>query len=253
MTPAQASGRYDFVTDVPVQGPTDEGIRAADCWWVQNRLPANKTTCTDRRTGPVPMWANRPASWGGGWPEYGGNGGPNCSPEQVRYGGCAARGFSLDGASDPAASVSSDQQAWVVSTLTNLNTQIGQATGTACASWQDPGANLAAAVGCFQSWYNYNANGQLRTDGVLDQDTLNAIQSTAAAHTSDFPTPYPAAATAAPAAPAPTTAATTTVPEPPPMPIEKKGLSRNAMIGIGVAGAAVLGTVVVVAVKGRKR
>src|SRR5262249_31799998 len=35
-TPAQAYGSPDFVTDVPVQGPTDEGLRAQACWWVQN-------------------------------------------------------------------------------------------------------------------------------------------------------------------------------------------------------------------------
>ena len=70
-TPAQVSGRYDFVTDVPIQGPTDEGIRAADCWWTQNVLPqpsgnGSKSgapgpgpACSDCN-GPIPRWVNRP-------------------------------------------------------------------------------------------------------------------------------------------------------------------------------------------------
>jgi hypothetical protein len=253
MTPAQASGRYDFVTDVPVQGPTDEGIRAADCWWSQSILPVRRPACVDCR-GPIPLWANAPTVWGGGWPEYGGNGGGSCPPGPIRYGSRNVAGFSLDGANDPAATVSTDQQAWVMSTLANLNTQIGQATGTSCRGWQDQ--NLVAMVGCFQGWYNANSGGSLRTDGVLDQDTLTALQATATAHAADFPTPYPAAPATAPAAPAP--AAPATVPEPPPAPIQQHAptgflarlakLSTPAKVGIGLAGTVVgIGTVYAIA------
>lgn len=245
-TPAQISGRYDFVTDVPIQGPTDEGIRAADCWWVQNvlpRPPGNGSTggrgpgpaCTDCN-GPIPRWVNRPRSWGGGPTEYGGNGGPECSGERIRYGSRHVAGFSLDAAGDAAVAITNDQASWVCATLTNLNTQIGQATGTSCANWRDPGLGwstaagmatppeVTAAVGCFQGWYNANSGGSLRTDGVLDQDTLSALQAIAVAHPADFTTPYPggAPADAAPPAsppsgtvPSAAQSASGTVPEPP--------------------------------------
>ena len=287
-TPAQVSGRYDFVMDVPIQGPTDEGIRAADCWWVQNVLPqppGNGSTggrgpgpaCSDCN-GPIPRWVNRPRSWGGGPTEYGGNGGPECSRERIRYGGRHVAGFSLDAAGDPAATLTSDQQAWVVATVTNLNTQIGQATGTNCAGWQ--AGNLAATIGCFQGWYNANSGGSLRTDGVLDQDTLTALQATTAAHAADFTTPFPAgqasgtvpdvAASASGSSPATPDAS---VPDPPPASPadmahhdkkkadekkkceelegdekkkceEAKGLSTSAKLGIAAGATIVVGGIV---------
>ena len=295
-TPAQVSGRYDFVTDVPIQGPTDEGIRAADCWWTQNVLPqpsgnGSKSgapgpgpACSDCN-GPIPRWVNRPKSWGGGPTEYGGNGGPDCRATEIRYGSRKVAGFSLDAAGDPAATLTSDQQAWVVATLTNLNTQIGQATGTSCAGWQ--AGNLAATIGCFQGWYNANSGGSLRTDGVLDQDTLSALQATATAHASDFTAPYPSGQAAGPPAPsgiAPgaATPASGAVPEPPPVtpagkvvvPHEEKkkggkceglegdekkkceeseGLSTGAKLGIGVGIAAVLGGIVAVVASKKKK
>jgi hypothetical protein len=256
ITPAQAYGHPDFVTDVPVQGPTDPGIRAADCWWTQNVLPVKKPACADCN-GPVPLWAKNPTAWGGGPSEYGGDGGGSCSPSPVRYGSRIVAGFALDAAGDPAATVTSDQQAWVVATLGNLNTQIGQATGTACASWQDAGTNLAAAVGCFQGWYNANSGGSLRTDGVLDQDTLGALQATATAHAADFQTSFPTGSTqvtpAAPAAPAvPTTPA---VPDTPPLKKHHDGWSKNGKIAAGIAGAIAVAGIVSTAVvsKGRKK
>ena len=133
ITPAQAHGHPDFVTDVPIQGPTDPGMRAAACWWTQNVLPVQSPACVDCK-GPIPLWAKNPTAWGGGWPQYGGNGGGNCTPtwygDRVRIGSRSVAGFALDGPSDPPATLSSDQQAWVVSALTILNTQIGQSTGT---------------------------------------------------------------------------------------------------------------------------
>ena len=50
-TPAQASGHQNFVTDVPVQGPTDEGIRAASCHFAAT-LPA-RPPCVERPLPPV--------------------------------------------------------------------------------------------------------------------------------------------------------------------------------------------------------
>ncbi len=249
MTPAQASGRYDFVEDVPIQGPTDPGMRAAACWWTQNVLPVKSPACVDCK-GPVPLWAKNPTAWGGGWPQYGGNGGPNCGPSPIRYGSRAVAGFALDAAGDPAATLASDQQTWVISALNNLNTQIGQATGTSCPGWQDAGTSFAAAVGCFQLWANFNRKGSLRTDGVLDQDTLTVLQAVAAAHPADFPTPFPAAAPATLPEPPPVTAATV----PPPPPVEKKGrfeFSTGAKIALGVASAIAVGGVVYTATRKR--
>jgi hypothetical protein len=190
MTPAQASGRYDFVDDYPVQGPTDPGMRAASCWWKQNVLPVEKPACVDCN-GPIPRWANRPTSWGGGWPQYGGRGGPNCRRERIHHSGRHVHGFALDAAGDPAATLSSDQQAWVVSTLSTLNQKIASSTGTSCPGWQEPGTSLAAAVGCFQLWATSNGRGPVRSDGVLDEDTLCALISVVVEHQSDFPTPFP--------------------------------------------------------------
>lgn len=256
-TPAQVSGNYNFVTDVPVQGPTDPGMRAAACWWTQNVLPVKSPACVDCN-GPTPLWANNPTAWGGGWPQYGGNGGSNCSGDRVvRRGSRQVAGFSLDGPIDPPATLSSDQQTWVVATLVNLNTQIGQSTGSSCQSWQPPSTNLAAAVSCFQGWYNANGRGSLRTDGVLDRDTLNALVGTAAAHPADFTTPFPAASVVPPPAPPPVVAPAV-VPEPPPVPATSMlssipKLSTNAMIGIGVAATTiVVGGVVYVATRSRK-
>lgn len=282
-TPAQVSGRYDFVTDVPIQGPTDEGMRAASCWWTQNVLPVKKPACVDC-TGPIPKWANNPTSWGGGWPQYGGNGGPSCRGEFVQHNGRRVAGFALDGAprgwsvedyrdagslaaaGDPAATLTSDQQAWVVSTLNTLNTNIGQRTGTSCPGWQDAGTSLAAAVGCFQLWANANGKGSLRSDGVLDQDTLKALITVAQAHASDFPTmyptappasappeppPQPATPAAAPAAPVPAAP-----PEPPPVDVSgavvKAHMTKNAKIAIAAASAIAVGGIIYTATR-RKR
>lgn len=85
-TPAQVSGNYDFVNDVPIQGPTDPGMRAASCWWTQNVLPVKDPACVDCK-GPVPTWARNPSAWGGGPAEYTGNGYPcGWGKEMVRYG-----------------------------------------------------------------------------------------------------------------------------------------------------------------------
>lgn len=216
MTPAQA-GPANFVTDVPVQGPTDEGIREMDCYYAQHFLPA-RSECVDCGGGSIPMWAQTKGLLG----------------EQVSFGGRGALGFALEAAGDPDvwATLTPDQQKWVTDTLVKLNGLIVQSTGTTCPTWAP---TITAASGCFQAWFNsINAGApirKLRTDGVFDQDTLSALITTTQIHSKDFPTPFPsAAATAA-----------------------KKKLSTGAMVGIATAGAAALGGVIYVATRGGKR
>jgi hypothetical protein len=171
--------------------------------------------------------------------------------ETISFGGHGALGFALDGPNDPDAfaTLTSAQQMWVQAALVLLNNKIIQASGTSCPTWVDPGVNLKAAVGCFQLWYNANygppkAPGRaLRTDGVVDADTLASLQMIAGLHPTDFNTPFPSA----PATPASAVPAT----------VAKKGLTKGEMVGVGVAGAAVLGGIVYAATrksgKGRRR
>ena len=255
-TPAQVSGNYDFVNDVPIQGPTDPGMRAASCWWAQNVLPVKNPACVDC-TGTVPTWAKNPSAWGGGPAVYGGNGTPcGWGKENVRYGGST-----LGSVGDPAATLTSDQQAWVVSTIANLDRLIGQSTGTSCTSWVD--GSLASMARCFQFWFNANAGGSLRTDGVLDEDSLCALVATTVAHAQDFQTPFPdptgqrcsgnvpavaaapvATVPAAPAAPAATPATQASTPPPDDKKPKEEGLSTGAKIGIGAAAVTVIGGIV---------
>lgn len=229
------------------------------------------------------MWANNPTAWNGGPPEYGGNGGPNCFGERLQHNGRYVAGFALDAAGDPAATLTGDQQGWVFSALAMLNRQITATTGTNCSSWQEPGANLAAAVGCFQSWANANGKGPVRSDGVLDEDTLCALIATTVAHAADFQTPFPdpsgqrcygGAAPSAPSTPSPAPATpavpatpaapvaskAAAIPEPPPVaaPGEKglreklSGLSLHEKIALGIASAVVVGGAVYTATRKKR-
>jgi hypothetical protein len=87
-TPAQATGHPgDWITDWPVQGPTDEGIRAADCWWAQNVLPA-VPHCVDCQCPGhvlVPGWSRRTMACPGS----------GMIGEAVSYGGVGVLGFAL--------------------------------------------------------------------------------------------------------------------------------------------------------------
>lgn len=178
--------------------------------------------------------------------------------EQIALGGCPRAGFMLEdwepgrpriaglsGPNDPPVSLPPDQIAWVQSALSALNKQITTTTGTTCQGWQDPTASTTAAVACFQAWYNADPNPpgglpKLRTDGVLDFDTLGALSSTAMAFPGDIP-----------ARPAPIVVAPTTVPTVAPTPVPaKKGLSTGAIAGIAVAGVAAVGGIVFVATRG---
>lgn len=220
MTPAQASGHPDFVTDWPVSGPTDPGIRAADCRFAKT-LPKPNTTCVDCE-GPVPMWTQTKGLLG----------------ERISFGGSGARGFSLAAAGDPDAwiQLTPDQQTWVMNALVTLDANIRKATGTTCPTF---GPSITAAGTCFQNWFNSAKLGltkrdgtplTLRTDGVFDQDSLDALRTVAALNAKDFPTPFPGTEMAG----------TGTA---------KQGLSTGAMFGIAAAGATVIGGGIYVATR----
>ena len=155
--------------------------------------------------------------------------------ERIQYNGVTVAAFALSAAGDPEiwTKLSTEQQTWIVATLTKLNDLIVKSTGTTCPTW---GPSITAAGGCFQGWYNANylplnpAAIQLRTDGVFDEDTLCAIILMAALNPPEFPTAFPDPAKRYCQVPAAALAAE-----------EKKKLSTGAMVGIGVAGIAVVG------------
>jgi hypothetical protein len=236
VTPAQASGQPNFVTDWPVQGPTDPGIRAGDCWFAQNQLPA-KPACVDC-DGPVPAWARTTGLAGGQ------------AMETISFGGVGVAGFAVGGAGDPDVfdGLDAAQQIWVRDALVKLNDYVTSTSKTSCPTWTDPRLNpLSGAVGCFQSWFNANfskaASQTLRADGVLDEDTLCALATvTGVYHAPDFTTPFPdPLGKHCQVKPAPATA------------VEKKGLSTGAVVGIGAAGVAVVGGLVYAATRGGGR
>jgi hypothetical protein len=115
-------------------------------------------------------------------------------------GGCWSTMNGLDGPSDPAvdAKFATDQLAWVQNTLLTLNDKIMSTSGSSCPTWADPTQHMAAAVGCFQTWWNTHyatpsggAAKTLRTDGALDEDTLCALLTIVGMHPEDFSTPFP--------------------------------------------------------------
>lgn len=163
----------------------------------------------------------------------------------LSFNGSLARGpgFALRGPGDPEAYThfSAEQQAWIGQTLATLNGLIVKQTGTTCPTWAP---EISRATGCFQAWFNTQKFGFtkpsgalliLRTDGVFDQDTLDALRTVAALNPKDFPTPFPG-----------TSLPGTGVEE-------KKKLSTGAMFGIAAAGAAVLSGVVYVATKKKRK
>lgn len=226
MTPAQASGQSNFVTDWPVQGPTDPGIREADCRFAQTLPTPADAPCVDCK-GPIPMWAQTKGLLG----------------EQVSFGGRRTRAFALAAAGDPDVwdKLSPGQQSWLAGVKQKLNDLIVQTTGTKCATW-GPNVTSAGATKCFQTWYNSFGLTQLRTDGVLDQDTLSAFIETAQAHPTDFPQ-FPGQAQPGTA---PDVAAASAVAPP-------SKLSVGAIVGMTAAGATALGGIVYLATRKRGR
>lgn len=239
-TPAQAYGHPNFVTDVPVQGPTDEGLRSADCIQ-QNRLPAHPG-CVDCGGGLIPMWAQQSTSLVRG-NSAGYVAGLAGLGERISFGGRGALGFALAG-DEIWTKLTPDQQMWVSTSLNTLNSKIVAATGTQCPTW-GPAINLAG--GCFQTWYNanYGASGaskKIRQDGVFDEDTLCALIMIAQLKgKGDFPTPFPDPSGKYCAAPTPVAA--------------QKKVSTAKMLGFGALAAAGIGAVAYAAThsKGRRR
>ena len=202
MTPAQHQ-QSNFVRDWPVQGPTDEGMRAADCQFAQQRLPA-KPACADC-SGPLPPWV------------YGG----------MALNGAPVPGFGVGDSSDIYSQMNATQQQWVLNAINTLNTQIIATTGTTCPSWA---ADIQHMAGCFQIWYNANygksgVSRLLRTDGVLDEDTLCALKMISQLHPTDFTVfPDPQNQYCQPSSPA----------------AQDKKMSTGAVVGIAAVGAAAL-------------
>jgi len=163
--------------------------------------------------------------------------------EQISFGGARARGFSLAAPGDPDAWVqlTPAQQTWVVNSIRTLDSKIREQTHTTCPGMQTP--SITGMAGCFQNWFNgahlglTNRAGApvvLRTDGVFDQDTLDALRTVTSLDAKNYPTPFPGteAAGIAPAS---------------------KKLSTGAMVGIAAAGATVLGGIAYVAMHGKSK
>jgi hypothetical protein len=250
LTPAQAAevaranGTYnDWVTDVPVQGPTDPGIRAAGCWWKDNVLDK----VTNEQGAVVPRWTQssllcvdggaREAIYRGG-KRIGALGADppivaapataaNSPPSQSTLPAPAAPPAGGGPPAPPGiwSRLSDAESHWIASTLIQLNALIIKAGNKPCATWpadllkDDATAitKMPAAVACFQGWYNTNLspNWKLRTDGTLDEATACALVVTTGQHAADFPTPYPG--------------------------VLNCGLSTLAKVGIGVGIAATIG------------
>ncbi|RPH57413.1 MAG: hypothetical protein EHM89_13970, partial [Acidobacteria bacterium] len=119
--------------------------------------------------------------------------------ERVSLGGRVIGGFSLAAAGDPDVFMgfSQSQKDWILATLAKLDALVNQQTGTKC----EPGLTaIFPRTRCFQIWFNANMKGLtgadgkpvvLRTDGVFDQQTLDALRTTVALHPKDFTTPFP--------------------------------------------------------------
>src|SRR5208337_1532503 len=245
-TPAQVYGHPRFADDYPWDGGYGEGERRSAC-----RNAANITakppggSCS----GILPSWIT------------------NYPSGMLSYNGVPVPGFGIGQTLDAFSILTPDQQAWVKTTLSTLNSKILASSKTPCAAWAEPAVNLPAAVGCFQSWANslqvpLTSGGALRTDGVVDQPTIAALLALAAhIHPEDFPTPFPATPATAPvqaAAAAAGAAATAVSPTPvaasvatpAATPPAHHGLSTGAKVGIAVASAGAIGTAIYFATRG---
>jgi hypothetical protein len=142
----------------------------------------------------------------------------------------AGIGLALHGVNDPPVDkrLSIAQLAWVQNTLLTFG------KNKQCSTWADPTVNLSAAVGCFQSFWNSEKEHlpvvSLRTDGVLDEDTLCALALAVKLEDpsgTQFPDPQGQFC------------------QPPANPATaNQGLSTTAKVGIGVAVGVVLGGIV---------
>jgi hypothetical protein len=161
--------------------------------------------------------------------------------ERVSLGGRVVGGFSLAAAGDPDIfmGLTQPQKDWVLQSLTVLDAMIVKTTGTKC----EPGLTaIFPRTKCFQAWFNENMKGftgadskpvVLRTDGVFDQQTLDALRTSVALFPQDFKTPFPGTEL--------------------PGLVEEKKLSTGAMVGIAAAGAAVIGGGIYLATRKKTR
>jgi hypothetical protein len=256
-TPAQAArimhdnGTYgDWVTDVPIQGPTDEGLRKADCWWKKNVIDR---AVVDEQGAMVPRWTQhtlcvgeRPCANMAGVGEALSRGGRRMGTlgaDPSAAAPTAAPTTTATAGPPPPPGIwgkLTDAQAhWIAATLIQLNTLILKAGNKPCATWpadllKDDAtaiAKMPAAVACFQGWYNINLSPSqnLRTDGTLDEATACALVIVTGQHAADFPTPYPGV-------------------------MKCGGLSMLAKVGIGAGiAAAVGGFVAAIAATSKKK
>jgi len=102
----------------------------------------------------------------------------------ISYGGRPVAGFGvldnlgLSGA-DIYNALSSDQRTWLASAMQTFEGARRDAGASACPEWPQTFQTVAdfqAAVACTQAWINAGNPGLLRTDGVMDESTLCAIQ-----------------------------------------------------------------------------
>ena len=162
--------------------------------------------------------------------------------EQISFGGVRTRGFALAAPGDPDAWVqlTPAQQTWVMNSIRTLDSKIKEQTKTTCPGMSAP--NITGPAGCFQNWFNGAHLGLtkrdgspvvLRTDGVFDQDTLDALRTITSLDAKNYPTPFPGteAAGIQPAA----------------------KLSTGEIVGIAAGGAAVIGGIVYVATRKKTR
>ena len=248
---AQRNGTYgDWVTDVPVQGPTDPGIRAADCWWKKNVVDV----ATDEQGAMVPAWTQRSLCVGGrpcvgtGFGETVRRGGALGAPMAIFDAGAKAAAASSAQQTKPAAPappgiwsrLSDAESHWIASTLIQLNAFIlkagnqavrdlarGSTQGRRDGGREDaPRRSRAFRGGTTRTSRPSRA---LRTDGTLDEETACALVIVTGQHAQDFPTPYPGV-------------------------LKCGGLSLLAKIGIGVAAVAMVGgTVAAIAASQSKK
>jgi len=215
---AQRDGTYqDWIDDVPIQGPTDRDIRRADCWWKNNVLDK----VTNYQGAIVPQWTQQSLCIG----NRSMGSGVGAPPPTAALPGIWSK-------------LSDAESHWIATTLVQLNALILKAGNQPCATWpadllKDDAsavAKMPAAVACFQGWSNANMQSSLRTDGVLDRETICALIAVTKSHATDFPTPYPG------------------------MALCLSTLSMPVKIGLGVAAvAAVGGTVAAVTMHSKKK
>lgn len=198
----------------------------------------------------------------------------NYGMQQVGVSAFSDWGF-VGAAGDPEiySTLTSAQQGWVDGGLANLKARTVAAGQTWPPVPGSPDGTRPAMVGGFQQVYNATVAKTspvkpLRTDGLLDQDTLDALQSAVgAAGGSPYPTtapgqpsppspPAPPGAPVAPTAPSAPTAATC----PKGQKIDPKTgqcipdeLSTGAIVGIAAGGAVLVGGVYYLATRKPKK